>query len=57
METLSKKKYIPPTVEIDQIALEGNIAMQSPAVNINMNDWDTPDEVVTPDTGDIYLAI
>ena len=48
--------YKPPKVEINQVALENTIALQSPVRTINREDWE-PDEQVTPDTGDILLPI
>ena len=48
--------YIPPKVEVNPVVLEGNIAQNSPIMKIDMDDWE-PDEVVIPDTGDIFLPI
>jgi hypothetical protein len=56
MKIKLKEQYTPPAVEVYSVALEGNIAVQSPAININLNDWNDPVEV-KPDTGDIYLPI
>jgi hypothetical protein len=56
MENLDRKKYISPTVGVNPVVLEGNIALQSPELNINANEW-AQDELVPPDTGDIYLPI
>ena len=59
MRTSLKKKYVPPTVEVNPVSLESNIAQQSPVRNVDVNPWqpETGPEVVTPDTGDIYLPI
>ena len=51
-----KEEYTHPTVEVDSVTLESNIAVQSPIRNIDVEAWE-PDEVITPDTGDIFLAI
>ena len=52
----SKIQYVSPKMEVNTVALEGNIAVQSPISNINVQAWEN-EEVVTPDTGDIYLPI
>jgi len=59
MGTSLKKEYEPPTVDVNPVALENNIAQQSPVRSVDVNPWqpDTGDEVVRPDTGDIYLPI
>jgi len=56
METIMDKQYIPPKIGVNPVVLEGNIALQSPELHINANDWGN-DEMVAPDTGDIYLPI
>ena len=56
MEEAITKQYIPPIVGVNPVVLEGNIALQSPEFHVNANDW-ADDEIVAPDTGDIYLPI
>ena len=56
METTVEKQYIPPKIGVNPVVLEGNIALQSPDIHVNANDW-APDEEIRPDTGDIYLPI
>jgi hypothetical protein len=51
-----KRHYIPPEWEVYPVAIESDIALQSPVMVVNMEEW-KPDETVTPDTGDIYLPI
>ena len=51
-----KKQYVSPKVEVHLVELEGNVTVQSPINKVNVKDWE-PEEVATPDTGDIYLAI
>jgi hypothetical protein len=58
MKESEKNTYIPPTVEVNPVVLDANIALQSPIRNIEVQDWDQQPEVnVTPDTGDIFLSI
>ena len=54
--TVEEKHYLPPKIGVNSVVLEGNIALQSPEIHINANDWEA-DEQVIPDTGDIYLPI
>ena len=56
MENSLTNQYVPPIVEVNSIELESNIALQSPVINVNANNW-APDEEIRPDTGDIYLPI
>jgi len=56
MENLDKKEYESPMVKVNLVELESTIALQSPVINVNANDW-ASDETVAPDTGDIYLPI
>jgi len=56
MEKSEKNKYVSPSVEVNQVFLEGNIAVQSPVRNVNVEDWGADEEIV-PDTGDIFIAI
>jgi len=53
---LSKTNYAPPNVEVYPVVLEGNVAVHSPVSKVDVKDWE-PEEVVIPDTGDIYLPI
>jgi len=56
MENVERIAYESPTVEVNSVELESTIALQSPVINVNANDW-ASDETVAPDTGDIYLPI
>ena len=56
MDATTDKQYLPPKIEVSPVVLEGNIALQSPELHITANDWET-NEMVAPDTGDIYLPI
>jgi len=56
MENLERLAYESPTVEVNPVELESTIALQSPVLNVQANEW-SPDEAVAPDTGDIYLPI
>ena len=55
MEVLGKNQYVPPLVEINPVALDAGIAVQSPIRKIDVEDWE--EEELTPDTGDIFIAI
>jgi len=59
METSLTKNYVPPLVEVKPVVLESPILQQSPINSVELNPWqpETGDEVVRPDTGDIYLPI
>jgi len=59
METSLTNIYVPPTVVVRPVALESPILQQSPINNIDVNPWqpETGPEIVTPDTGDIYLPV
>ena len=56
MEDLGKNQYVPPTVEVNPVALDAGIAIQSPIRKIDVEDWGA-EETITPDTGDIYIPI
>ena len=56
MKDSEKIKYVPPTVEVNPVALDANIALQSPLKTIDAEPW-ADEDVVTPDTGDIFIAI
>ena len=56
MEEEIMNNYIPPKVEVNPVVLEGNIAQNSPIMQIDIEEWQ-PDETVKPDTDDIYLPI
>ena len=56
MKQSEKINYVPPVVEVNPVALEGNIALQSPVRNIDVEGWVDGGEV-EPDTGDIFIAI
>ena len=56
MEEEMMNTYIPPKVDVYPVALESNIALQSPVISVDMEEW-KPDETVAPDTGDIFLPI
>ena len=54
---MEKFIYVPPQVEVNFVDLESNIAIPSPIRGVPVVPWNTPDEEVKPDTGDIYLPI
>jgi len=56
MKELDKVKYVPPTMEVNPVELEANIALQSPIQRIDAEEW-APEQDFTPDTGDIFLSI
>ena len=35
-----KKLYVPPTLDIQQVMLEGDIAVQSPIQKVDLQNWD-----------------
>ena len=39
MKTQAKKIYVPPTVKVTRVLLEGSIAIQSPIQQVNFEDW------------------
>ena len=53
---MEKKKYVSPSMEVHSVALEANIAVQSPIRSVDLKDWEEEGEI-TPDTGDIFLSI
>ena len=58
MNKNSNKKmiYVPPTVEVTAIVLEGGIAVQSLVRTINVEEWDTSDNPDQPaNNADIIL--
>ena len=59
MQTNERKKpYVPPTLSIHRIILEGDIAVQSPIKKVELQDWEyeTPDG--KPDNNaDIWLNL
>ena len=58
MKITKKNEYISPYVEVNQVILEGNVAVQSPirSVDLDVQDWIDEGEI-RPDTGDIFIAI
>ena len=40
MNTEEKRFYVPPTLEVRQVILEGNIAIQSPIQKVELKNWD-----------------
>jgi len=56
MEKTKKNEYISPYVEVNQVILDSNIALQSPVNNITVEAWELDEELI-PDTKDIFLAI
>ena len=55
MKEIEKITYLPPTVEVNPVTLDANIALQSPIKKIDVDEW--VEEEITPDTGDIFIAI
>ena len=57
MKKNSNKKmiYVPPTVEVTTIVLEGGIAVQSPVRTINVEKWDIDDPDQPANNADIIL--
>lgn len=56
MKEIAKNLYVPPTVEVNPVALDASIALQSPIRKIDVEEWVEEPEI-TPDTGDIFIAI
>jgi len=56
MEEAIKNGYAPPAVEVIPVKLENNVALHSPIRKVDVATWE-PDEEITPDTGDIFLAL
>lgn len=51
-----KRKYVPPTVEVTHVVLEGNIAAQSTVTSIKLEDWvDDPNNNTSANDADIVL--
>ena len=54
--SIEKMIYVPPTVEITRIVLEGGIAVQSPVRTVNVEKWDLSDSPDQPENNaDIIL--
>ena len=55
----TKRQYLPPSVKVNTVELDGNIAQHSPNIIIDSvsDHWWHGDDPVAPDTGDIYLPI
>ena len=59
MQTNKRKKfYVPPTLHIQRIMLEGDIAVQSPVKKVELQDWtrETP-ETNPNNNADIWLNL
>jgi hypothetical protein len=58
MQTNKRKKfYVPPTLHIQRIMLEGDIAVQSPIDRVNLQDWETEGTDVPSNNADIWLNL
>ena len=55
MDMKRKMIYIPPTIEVTQVVLEGNIAVQSVNKKIDVKDWEPDPEQGTNDKSDIWV--
>ena len=47
--------YLPPIIEVTQVFLEGNIAVQSVNKKIDVVDWEKDPEQGTNDNADIWV--
>jgi len=52
-----KRFYIPPTLEIIRVALEGNIAVQSPVQKVNLQNWVDEGPAIDENNADVWLNI
>ena len=59
MQTNERKKpYVPPTLSIHRIMLEGDIANQSPIDSVNLQDWTYESPESDPNNNaDIWLNL
>ena len=59
MKKQAKKIYLPPTVKVTQVILEGSIAIQSPIRQVNLEDWEYDEYGPNHDSNnsDIWLDI
>ena len=52
---IKKKMYVPPTLEILHIALDGNIAVQSPVQKVDVKGWESEGIENERNNSDIWL--
>jgi hypothetical protein len=52
---IEKSVYVPPTVKIYYLTLEGSIALQSPIQKVRLNDWIEEGPEVPANNSDIWL--
>jgi len=52
-----KRFYVPPTLEVRQMILEGNIALQSPVKSVELKPWAEESFDVTENNSDIWLNL
>ena len=57
MDKKEKKFYIPPTLEITRVVLEGNIAVQSPVQKVNLQNWVDEGPAIDENNADVWLNI
>ena len=58
MQTNKRKKvYVPPTLSVQRIRLEGDVAVQSPVQKVNLQDWDEEGPEVNENNADIWLNL
>ena len=50
-----KMTYVPPTIEVTRVVLEGNIAVQSVAKTIELKQWESDPEAGINDSADIWV--
>ena len=58
MQTNKRKKfYVPPTLEVQRIMWEGDIAVQSPVQKVDLKDWENEGPEVSDNNADIWLNL
>ena len=50
-----KKLYIPPTLHVLRVILDGNIAVQSPVQKVDVKNWDYEGTEKEENNADIWL--
>ena len=52
---MKKRSYLPPNIEVTQVVLEGNIAVQSVNKKIDVENWIDDPEQGTNDNADVWV--
>ena len=55
MNTKEKRIYIPPTLDVTQVVLENNVAIQSPVKKVELKDWSYEGTEIGENNADVWL--